>query len=98
MVYGDKFNRCRLLACSSTPWPFVLEEFAWAASMVLTRSFLISVPDSDGSRTELESSLMLLPVGDLFNHGAQVSRLLGVDLYARTARKHCCINLCARRL
>jgi hypothetical protein len=39
--------------------------------MVLTRSFLVSVPSDNSSSTELENSLMLLPVGDLFNHGAQ---------------------------
>ena len=39
--------------------------------MVLSRSFLVDVPTNDSQPPELEHLLMLLPVGDLFNHGAQ---------------------------
>ena len=39
--------------------------------MVLTRSFSVGIPNDNSSHTDLKGSLMLLPVGDLFNHGAQ---------------------------
>ena len=86
------WQRCRELqeaefdACAA-PWPFVVEEFSWAASMVLSRAFFVDAPLLDApaqdaaaesaeaaGSAEVEadtSALMLLPVADLFNHGAQ---------------------------